>query len=336
MNPRRATRPLLALLTATTTAFTLAACGGGGSSDGATTTPTSTATQDAAQQSPSPQGRESGGGVSGQIVQVGDQLMQVRDDDGQTSVTWTDETTVQVTTTVDQSAVTVGSCVTAMTGGMRLPSDDDEIAGDDVATQPTDEDPAATTVTISQPVDGTCPAGPGGAFGPGGGVPGDLPSDLPTDLPLPDGMPTDMPRPGGREPGDLPTGAPDGMPRGGFGGVTAGVVTAVGGTTITVETTAQDGTTSSATVTVDDGTTFTTTTAGAASAFVVGQCADVRGTADDSGKVAATSVVVSSPGDDGCATGFAGRGPGGMWPGQGGQQSGQQSGGQSGEQGSDD
>lgn len=343
MNPRRTTRPLLVLLTAATTALTLAACGGGGSSDAATPTPQSTATQGTEQQPRDAQGQGPGGGVSGQVVHVGDQLMQVRDDDGQTAVTWTDDTTVQVTTTADLSAVTVGSCVTATSGGGRVPSDDDE-----VATPSTDEDPVATTVTVSQPVDGACAAGPGGAFGPGGGVPDDMPTDLPTDLP------TDMPRLEGDAPGDRPTdlptdlpgGAPDegggawgGMPGGTFGGVTSGAVTAVDGSTITVETIAQDGTTSSATVTVDDSTTFTTTTAGDASALVVGQCATVRGTADDSGKVAATSVVVSSPGDDGCTRGFGGRGPGGARPGQDdrpGGQTGEQTGEQQDEQGSDD
>ncbi len=327
MNPRRTTRPLLVLLTAATTALTLAACGGGGSSDAATPTPQSTATQGTEQQPRDAQGQGPGGGVSGQVVHVGDQLMQVRDDDGQTAVTWTDDTTVQVTTTADLSAVTVGSCVTATSGGGRVPSDDDE-----VATPSTDEDPVATTVTVSQPVDG--------AFGPGGGVPTDLPTDMPRlEGDAPGDRPTDLPT-------DLPGGAPDegggasgGMPGGAFGGVTSGAVTAVDGSTITVETIAQDGTTSSATVTVDDSTTFTTTTAGDASALVVGQCATVRGTADDSGKVAATSVVVSSPGDDGCTRGIGGRGPGGARPGQDdrpGGQTGEQTGEQQDEQGSDD
>ena len=324
MTPRRAPRPFFVLLTATT-AFTLAACGGGASSDSVTPAPQVTASQDAAQQAPVPGDRAPGGGVSGRIVQVGDGLMQVRDDDGQTAVTWTDETTVQVTTTVDLSAVSVGSCLTAMTGG-GLPSGDDEIA-----TQSADENPVARTVTLSEPVDGVCSPGLGGGAMPGQwpgelppGMPTDLPSGMPTDLPT--DMPTDMPRPGGAAPEGWPTGGPGAggsVPGGAFGGLVAGVVTAVDGSTITVEATAQDGTTSSATVTVDSTTTFSATVAGDASALVVGQCASVRGTADDAGKVTATSVLVSSPGEDGCTAGFGGRGPGGLRAGEDGRVGGQ-------------
>ncbi|UJP39931.1 hypothetical protein [Cellulomonas palmilytica] len=326
MTTRTTARHLVAALTAGAVALTLTACGGDPSPDEAAT-PSAASTGPAPADPPrGPAGDTPGGlrgGVSGAIVQVGDGMLQLRDDDGQTAVTWTDETAVQVTNAADLSAVTVGSCVVATTGGFRLPSDDQEPAVD----RSTDETPAAT-VTVSQPVDGAC-AVLGGGFPGGGrgqrpdGMPTDLPSDFPTDLP--DDFPTGFPG-GGAAPGDLPTDLPSGaagMPGGpgglgGFGGVTAGLVTAVDATTITVETTAQDGTTSSATVVVDGSTTVTTTTVGDASAFEVGRCATVRGEADDSGKVAATSVAVSTPGDDGCSTGFGGFGGFGGMPGTGG------------------
>jgi hypothetical protein len=94
---------------------------------------------------------------------------------------------------------------------------------------------------------------------------------------------------------------------------TSGQVTAVSGSTITVDALDfQTQKTSSKTVTVDGSTKFTQTQQGAASDLVVGQCVVARGTADDSGTVAATALTVSAPVDDSCTTGFGGgRGFGG-------------------------
>ncbi|WP_147572743.1 hypothetical protein [Cellulomonas massiliensis] len=119
-----------------------------------------------------------------------------------------------------------------------------------------------------------------------------------------------------RDPGQRPSGGPGG----GFGSVVAGRVTAVDGTTLTVATTQGDDE-GSASVTVSSATAWTTTATASASAVETGLCASVRGEADDSGAVAATSVSLSEPGDDGCSTGLRGGFPGGR--GGSGQQGGQ-------------
>jgi len=169
----------------------------------------------------------------------------------------------------------------------------------------TQEQAAASAVAISDAVDGSCPTGLGGT---GGRVP-----PMP-DGEMPEGMPTDMPERGERPEGtppDGPTGEPpEGMPEGGFG--TSGLVSAVDDLTITVEVTSPDGSTGTATVTVDDATAYTRTATSDASAVAVGQCVLAQGEADDSGAVTATSVTVSTPGDDGCSSGWDPvRGPGG-------------------------
>ena len=110
---------------------------------------------------------------------------------------------------------------------------------------------------------------------------------MPTDRPA--GMPTDLPT-------DLPAG---GMP-GGFGQRVSGLVTAVAGTTITVQVAGQDGATSAQTVEVSADTTYTTTAAADASAIAVGLCASAQGDSDDSGRMTATSLALSVAGDDGC------------------------------------
>jgi hypothetical protein len=130
--------------------------------------------------------------------------------------------------------------------------------------------------------------------------------------------------PEGTAPTDAPDGAPTGAPDGGdrsggsgFGAVTAGLVTAVDGSTITVQPGGAAGDDSgTATITVDDATTYSTTVAADASAMSVGRCVTAQGEADDSGQVAATSLVLSDAGEEGCSTGLGGRGgSGGGMPG---------------------
>lgn len=244
-----------------------------------------------------------GGGTSGEVVQVGDATMQVRGADEQTTVTWTSTTTFTRSVAGSLDDVVVGACVVAFGAA---------------------DDGAATSVTVSDPVDGACTGGPGGR-GPGDGT---RPSGAPTGMP--GGMPTDLPSgaPDGGTPGQRPSGGPGG----GFGSVVAGRVTAVDGTTLTVATTQGDDE-GSASVTVSSATAWTTTATASASAVEKGLCASVRGEADDSGAVAATSVSLSEPGDDGCSTALRGGFPGGR--GGPGQQGGPQDG-QDGSQAADD
>ncbi len=217
--------------------------------------------------------------VDGEIAVVGDNVMQVQGSSMQTTVTWDDATKITAQTAATLADVTVGACVMAAT-----------------------EDDTATTVQISTPTDGTCTAGRGGP----GAMPPGMPTDMPTDgsRPRPTDMPTDMPS---GMPTDMPTDMPSGMAPGGQRG-TAGQVTEVTGTTITVQ--ADDDTTS--TITVGSGTTYVQRVDADASALVVGQCVSARGDQDKAGNLTATSIEVSAPADSGCST--AARGPGG--PGQ--------------------
>ncbi|KQY24167.1 hypothetical protein ASD16_00960 [Cellulomonas sp. Root485] len=227
-----------------------------------------------------------GGGASGEIASVTGTVMQLRSTDSQTAVTWTDATTFSATVAGTLADVTVGSCVVAVSTSA---------TGTDTDTSAPVE---ATSVQVTQPTDdGTCTGGFGGgpAFG------GERPDGAPTDLPT-------MPE------GERPDGAPTDLPPGGmrsFSGGAIGTVTAVDGSTLTVESTGGDDETTTRTVTVTDATTYTTTVAADASAIVVGQCASARGEADDSGKVTATSITVSAPTDGECSMGMLQRFGGG-------------------------
>ncbi|MBO9555438.1 hypothetical protein [Cellulomonas sp.] len=302
--PRRTATALALPALATVGVLLLAACSSGGGSG-------TTAQQDdgeSAQQAPQMTGRQ-GGGTSGEIVAIDGTVLQLRSSDSQTAVTWTDTTTVTRTVAAALADVTVGSCVSTTTAP----------TGDDA--QADDSGPASTVRITAAADDGTCGfgglgGGPGGDrpdFSGGEGSPGGPQGTRPTDLP--DGAPT-----------DFPSGAPAFM--GGSGGFSSGKVTAVDGSTITIEQTrpqppSQDGstsspssddtTTSTVTVTVDASTTYTKDAVADTSAIAVGLCAVARGEADDSGKVTATALMLSDKGADGCTSGFMMRGtrPGG-------------------------
>lgn len=278
----RSRLPLVAVVAAVGL-FGLTACAGAA----ATTTPDDTASEAETAEQP-PAGADQARGVSGLVAAASDGLLQVQStsSDGeseQTAVTYTGETTVTSEITGSLADVTVGSCVTIMTG--------------------TEDDAVATTVRITAAVDGACTTGFGGG-GMGGGPGGDRPEGAPT------GAPTDGERPEG-----APTDAPEGMGDGGFGGITAGLVTAVDGTTITVESTVPDEEeATTTTVTVDDATTYTTTVDADATALAAGVCVTAQGEADESGGFAATSLAVSAAVDGACSTGFGGGR--GMGPGE--------------------
>lgn len=301
LDHRATTRRRTALaLPAVALVLLLGACSGAGD---AGADPSAGVPADRGGGGPQPQRPDDPGRVVGEIVAVDTALVQVRATDEQTAVTWSDATTFTQTVAGSLADVTVGSCVVAVAA----PSDD---ATSSSADDPTDEPLAATTVTVAAPADdGTC-AGPGGVGAPGGrgGA-------------APDGAPTDL-QSGGPWGGDgvPPDGAPSDLPSGGpmtraFGGVVSGQVTAVSGATLTVSVTSGsgevDGDDSSdgpadRQVVVSDATTYTRTVDADASGLVVGRCAAVRGEADDSGKVAATSVQLSDPTDDGCTSALGG------------------------------
>lgn len=231
-------------------------------------------------------GGAGGGGITGLVASVQDGVMQVQEADSQTAVTWTAETSFSRTVTITVAEVAVGSCAVAM-----LPTD---AAGDATTdtTDTTDVTVTATTVIVSDAVDGACSGGLGG------GLPTDLPSGMPTDLPS--GMPT-----------ELPSGMPTGMADGGMpgGSLVSGRVTAVAGGVLTVEASEADGSSTAVTVATDADTVITTSVAADASAVTVGVCAGVRGESDGRGGMAATSVQLSDAVDGSCSS--AGPGAGG-------------------------
>jgi hypothetical protein len=307
----------------------LAGCAGADpSASAATPTQQAEGSDDGSDDGTAPQVPRGGGALVGEIASVGAAVLQVRGADEQTAVTWSTDTAITQTVAAALTDVTVGACVTAVAA----PQETDDATGstsDDAADDTTPLQTTSVTV-VAAADDGTCTTG--GGFGPGGG---DRPDGAPTDLPS--GMPTDGPRfDGGELPDGAPTDAPSGAPGDGqrsrmLGGAVTGQVTAVAGTTITVGVRGADGTQTSRDVVVSGTTTYSRTADADATALVAGRCAVVRGEADDSGKVAATSIAVSDAGDDGCTStlgGFAMRGgPGGV-PGQdrSGQGSGQGSG----------
>ncbi|WP_261566409.1 DUF5666 domain-containing protein [Frankia gtarii] len=224
---------------------------------------------------------------------------------GQVTVTWAPSTTFVRTTTADASAVAVGDCVT-VTGGS---------PGSTFTAQ---------TVTVSQPVSGSCTAGFGRGFGGAGGFPGGVrPSGAPTARP-PDRS-TVRPNGQGRLNGQ-------GRPNGGRFAVVTGSVTKMAGTTITVQgpqrpgagasasaapaATASPGTTVTSTVTLGSSTTVEKTSSATSAALAVGECLTATGKADDTGAVSATSISVRPAGKQGCTGGFGGRGFGGQGSGR--------------------
>ena len=240
-------------------------------------------------------GDEPGGnGISGLIAAVSDTLMQVQETDSQTAVTWTDDTVINRTVQVGLDAIALGSCVVALAPAVEEGSTTTA---------------AATTVTVSDPVDGECSARFGGRPGPPSG-------ELAEGMEPPEGMapPGGMAPPEGMEipgrgempeDGDLPE--PTERPGGGesmaaFGQVVSGRVTAVSGSSLTVETTDADGVTATEAVETDADTLITTTVAADATAIAVGLCAVVLGETDNRGGMTAATIELSDAGPDGCST----------------------------------
>lgn len=236
--------------------------------------------------------------VSGEIAFVSDGVAQVQDGETQTAVRFTDTTTFTQQVELSLADVELGQCVFGMLA----------------------EDGSATFLTVTDAdEDGTCSAG--GFGGMGGGF-GDLPSDgqLPPgasgDGTMPSGAPQDGTMPSGApQDGTMATAAPDGMPggmQGGFGSIVAGTVTAISEAALTV--TSDDGTVTEIAIGADAG--LTGMVAADSSAVEVGMCMTALGEPDSAGGFDATSISVSTPGDEGCISARFG-GQGGGMPGQG-------------------
>lgn len=160
----------------------------------------------------------------------------------------------------------------------------DVTTGSCVVVQGTGTPLAAKSVEISAPdANGSCTGGFGGGMRPQNGGQSRAP------------RPSGSPRPSGA----------NGPGRGGA----FGKVTAVSPTGFTVEQdNRQSGATSSTPVTVDSTTTYTKTATADANALKVGECVSATGQADDTGAVAAKTIMISQPGPNGCQTFGGGRG----------------------------
>lgn len=246
-----------------------------------------------------PQPQDDGNSVNGEIAAVQGSTLQVQDSSQQTAVTYSDATTITAQVSGTIADIVVGSCVMATADAEDGTTEGTAFAASQVMVTPAAED-------------GSCSTGFGGGA-PGGA--GRMPTDMPTDMPS--GGPGD-----GERPTDMPSDMPSDMPADGdftMSQAASGQVTAVDGNAVTVTGTDRDGEEQTRTVTVSDATGVTTTVAADASALVVGQCVAARGEADDSGTLTAETLMVSSPGDDGCVTRGGGMmmgGPGGGRPGE--------------------
>lgn len=224
-----------------------------------------------------------GGGTSGTVEAVDGDTISVRDDsDELVEVTATSETEVVEVVEGSVEDLAVGDNVLVVGE-----ADDDGVVA---ASSITDSGDQAATV-----------GGPGGGFTPPEGM------ELPEGGGPPEGMsiPEGMSLPEGMEP---PDGAGSGGP-GAFTPPTAGEITAIDGSTVTVETAEGD----AVTVTVDEATTVTVSSAIAVADLAEGDAVVVVGETSD-GVVSALSIRAGDP--DLLASGLGGRpgGPGG--PGQ--------------------
>ncbi|HEY7814206.1 MAG TPA: hypothetical protein VIC62_13260 [Nakamurella sp.] len=232
--------------------------------------------------------------------------MQVQSTSSQTTVNFSDSTTITAGQTVDLAAVTAGLCISGSAGPTGQGSG---VAESAAAASDGAAGFAATTVQLSDPENGQCSTG----FGAGSGMtgPGTPPSGgaMPTDgaVPTDGALPSGVPDAGGTGPSGAP---PAGG--GGLGGRASGTVTSVSGSTIVIsETDPSTQTVTETSVTVGDSTTYTKRATATAAALAVGRCAVVQGSTDDKGAVTATSIVVSAPASGStCSVGMGG-GPGG-------------------------
>ena len=263
----------------------LSGCSGSSSPSSATTpTPSSSGTANAGGTTVGGAGAGvRGPAASGQIAAVSGSTMQVQDPQtGQVAVTWLSSTKFTQQVTLAASAIKVGECVTAVAAS---------------GTSSTATSFAATTVSVTQPTNGSCRAG--GAFS-------GRPSGFPT----------------GARPSGFPTGRsfPSGFPTNGSGiratAIASGSVVSVSGSTIVVASrtftpgsgSTPSATTTNKTVTLTPSTKITTQQAATASAVQVGRCATAQGSTDSTGAVTATSINITDPVNGTCTTRFIGFG----------------------------
>lgn len=257
-------------------------------------------------------------GAQGKIADISGKTLQVQNDTTQTAVTYTASTKMSQTVSAARSDLAVGKCVSVRPVQ----------SGTDANTAPAPADDstpvAAGSVSISDPVNGSCNGGfGGGAFG--GGAFGAGRGNGGQGFQGRRGQGTN----GQTAAGQAGTGDPNAAngqnrgPRGGFGGGANGKITQINGDTLTVESQRPQfdangtaGSTSSTptmttvtrTVTLSSATTYTKTESASASDLKVGKCVTALGSTDSNGTLTATTIALRPAENGSCTTGFGGFG----------------------------
>lgn len=261
-------QPALAAVAFGAVALSLAACGGSPSTS--STTATSTPASHASSTASVP-------GVSGSIAAITGQSLEVQSPSaGQTTVNYSSTTTFTQTAPASLSDVTVGTCITAVAPARASSGTTAKPGG----TAPLD----AITVAITQPSGGSCHVGSGGRLAQtsrAGGVGG-----------------TSGTTPGGK------TRSARNAQRG-LGRVASGSVSAVSGTSFTVQRpdVATDATVTR-TVVVSATTTYTQVVGASPGNLAVSLCVRAAGPTSSTGAMTATAIHISQPGPHGCSGGF--------------------------------
>lgn len=246
--------------------------------------------------------------VSGLIAAVDGHVLQVQSTTKQTAVTVTATTALTRIAAGKLADVTVGSCVVVRAAS----------AGGTTAGAPSDGPVDAAGIQVTQPTNGTCLGGFGGGFRGGDGT-GPNPAGMPSGQ-APGGAGGNPAGPGAQggssaAPGPGGTAGPggNGIP-GGMGA--AGQVTAVSSEGFTVAAVVRPGSDGAATtaatvpikVITSAATTVSVTVPATAVDLAVGRCATALGTTDETGAMAATSIVVREAVDGVCVGAGAGAG----------------------------
>lgn len=260
------------ILVISSTSFLLAACGNTATAISApSTSVVASSTNSTATSTPAAGARAALPAATGTIAAVSGTTLEVQNPtSGQTTVTFSASTVLTKTISTTASALVAGICVTAV-GTPSTASSSTTLFGRPVT---------ATTVTISQPVNGSCNLGAAaGGFG-GRRFPGGS---------------------GGTTAG----GGASGTAR--FPGIAkfataSGLVTSFANGVAQVSATDRaTGATVSIPVTVGASTSYLERTSATAADLVVGECARAVGTMNSIGAIAATRIAISSPNANGCA-----------------------------------
>lgn len=210
-------------------------------------------------------------GTYGLIAAISGTTLQVQGTNAQTAVTYSDSTTFTQQVTGAVADLKPGACVS-------------------VRGTTTSDTTAATSITVSDAVNGQCQGFVG--FGGGGTGASRAPQG---------GVPSGAPRSG------VPSGSASGTPGGNRGGFVVGTVSSVADGTLTVTVSQQQGgatastSPTSAAVTIGSAT-ITKTVKATAAAAKVGMCASVPDKPDTTGAVAATSIRLSDAVNGACTS----------------------------------